>query len=301
MPSRKWWNPVCGWRIKKWKSSSMPPTYWMHHLASWSQNHLCQWWSGSGVRKSEGLASSQSHQNGQWTPLRLNHFASGRNKLKSQGLTVASISISCARVVDTVQSLCWKALPNCLYVAMVIGDALGLMPAYIRASGVSIMATASGVKQYWHQPRGSNIMIPISVAIFKGSMMKLMHLWMRWFLRTPCILLFLWRNFGTGRMVRSMNAWWDDFIQKPTTMSARLIRRGWVMRFPVTAEILEGFKVHDSEMILRSNSDVILKSKINLRIVGKAESVRIAQVTLESLLHSESWFWEHTCLRISPF
>ena len=146
--------------------------------------------------------------------------------------------ISCARVVDAIQGLCWKALPNCLYVAMVTGDALGLMPAYIRASGVSMMATASGVKQYWHQPRGSNIMILISVAIFKGSMMKSMHSWMRWFLRTLCILLFLWRNFGTGRMVRSMNARWDDFIWKSMTMSARLIRRGWVMQFPVTAEIL---------------------------------------------------------------
>ena len=37
---------------------------------------------------------------------------------------------------------------------MVTGDALGLMPAYIRALGVSTMAAVSGVKQYWRQPRG---------------------------------------------------------------------------------------------------------------------------------------------------
>ena len=33
-------------------------------------------------------------------------FASGRYELKSQGLTVASISISCARVVDAVRGSC---------------------------------------------------------------------------------------------------------------------------------------------------------------------------------------------------
>ena len=108
----------------------------MHHLALWSQNHLCQWWSGSGVRKSEGLASGQSCQNGWWTPLRLNHFASGRYELKSQGSMVTSISISHARVVDTIWGSCWKALPNCLYVVIVTGDAWGLIPAYIRALGV---------------------------------------------------------------------------------------------------------------------------------------------------------------------
>ena len=155
-----------------------------------------------------------------------------------QGLMVASIFISCARVVDTVWGLCWKALPNCLYVAMVTGDALGLMPAYIRASGVSMMAAASGVKQYQRQPKGSDIMILISVAIFKGSTMKSMHSWVRRFSRTPCILLFLWKNFGTGRMARSMNAQWDDFVRKSMMMSARLIRRGWAMWFLVIAEIL---------------------------------------------------------------
>ena len=214
MPSGKWQNHACGWRTKKWKLSLIPPTSWMHHLALWSQNHLCQWWSGSGVRKSEGLASGQSCQNGWWTPLRLNHFASGRYELKSQGSMVTSISISHARVVDTIWGSCWKALPNCLYVVIVTGDAWGLIPAYIRALGMSMIAQMSGAKQYQHQLRGSNIMIPISVAIFKCSTTKSVHSWIRWFSRTPHIFLFFWRNFGAGRIVRSMSAQWDTFIQK---------------------------------------------------------------------------------------
>ena len=76
-----------------------------------------------------------------------------------------------------------------------------------------------------------------SVAIFKGSTTKLIHLWMRQFSRTPCIFLFLWRNFGTGRMARSINAWWDNFIWKSMTITTRLIRRGWATWFLVIAEI----------------------------------------------------------------
>ena len=150
---------------------------------------------------------------------------------------VTSISISHARVVDAIWGLCWKASPNCLYVAIVTGNAWGLIPAYIRALGVSMIAPMSGVKQYLCQLRGSNIMIPISVAIFKGSTTKSMHLWIRRFSRTPWIFLFLWRNFSTGRIARSMNAQWDTFIQESMTMSARLIRRGWATQFLVIAEI----------------------------------------------------------------
>ena len=109
-----WQYPVWGWRTKNQKSILIPPASWVHHLESWSQNILCQWWSGSGVKKSEGSAKGQSHQNGLCTPFRQNHFTLGRYKAKSQGSAVSLISISWANVVNAVCGSCWRESLNCL-------------------------------------------------------------------------------------------------------------------------------------------------------------------------------------------
>jgi hypothetical protein len=57
----------------KQKSISASLMAWMHHLASWSQKIMCQWWSGSDVKKVDGLEKGQFCQNGQCMPF--NHWA----------------------------------------------------------------------------------------------------------------------------------------------------------------------------------------------------------------------------------
>ena len=78
MPSLKCQKPVWGCKIEYWKLISALPRTRIHHLTLWSQNCLCQWWRGFGMRNTDGschdttkplsLISFLVHSILSWTP-----------------------------------------------------------------------------------------------------------------------------------------------------------------------------------------------------------------------------------------
>ena len=124
MPPLKCRKPATGWRTENQKSSSEAPTACIHHLQSWSQNFLWKWWSTSGIRKWPGQDNSMSLQNGSCMPFRQNFWASWKNPWISWGSTFDLTTEICARVVDAVCGSCRKGSPNCLYIAIVMGEVL---------------------------------------------------------------------------------------------------------------------------------------------------------------------------------
>ena len=83
IPSLNCWNPAPWERRENLKSISSAPKAWMHHLMLWSQKALCQWHSGSGVKKVKGLEPSQSLQNSWLTPFNQYFIASQTYWLRS--------------------------------------------------------------------------------------------------------------------------------------------------------------------------------------------------------------------------
>lgn len=108
------------------------------------------------------------------------------------------------RVSEAVRGGWRNESPKFFEVAVVIGEAFGLVPAIRHCSGVSAIQAISGVKQYLKFPTGSFIIMPIAAAIFKGRKIRSKDVWKSLSCHKLRTRVFLWTNLGMGRRARSI-------------------------------------------------------------------------------------------------